>query len=380
MIIDEQVKTERFKFSGVGGEYFEILFSNQLLTLITLGIYSPWAKVRQLQYLYGNTELAAGAFQFTANPKKMLVSRLIAMAVFVTYFLVEHIDSTAANVCLAIMLLAFFSFAPIITLFVMTFRLRHSRWRGVSFNFRKDYKGAYKVYLIPIFFVGLISASIALNIYVEEVENFFGIAQQEQATQELQDGYYNPYFAGLTGFLVLLYVLLVPFFDFINVRFLTRNIKFGTAGFSYSGTLKEFYQFYVGCILIVLGALVLYSFIPMFGILALFLAVPLVVAYFKSKRFNLIYGRINIDNEKFKVNANVPVFKMMGVIITNALMVTFTLGLMFAWAQIRTMRLLLNSTSVQSEYSFDQFVTEQNEEMTAIGEEVADIFDVDLAI
>src|SRR5436305_11873488 len=39
-------------FTGSGSEYFRIWIVNALLSIITLGIYSAWAKVRTLQYFY----------------------------------------------------------------------------------------------------------------------------------------------------------------------------------------------------------------------------------------------------------------------------------------------------------------------------------------
>ncbi|MGA3159250.1 MAG: DUF898 family protein, partial [Steroidobacteraceae bacterium] len=46
------------EFRGEGGEYFRIWIVNLLLTLLTLGIYSAWAKVRKQRYLYSNTSVA----------------------------------------------------------------------------------------------------------------------------------------------------------------------------------------------------------------------------------------------------------------------------------------------------------------------------------
>lgn len=45
-----------FKFHGNASEYFGIWIVNILLTIITLSLYAPWAKVRRLRYFYGNTE------------------------------------------------------------------------------------------------------------------------------------------------------------------------------------------------------------------------------------------------------------------------------------------------------------------------------------
>lgn len=49
---------EQLQFTGKGSEYFGIWIVNLLLTILTLGIYSAWAKVRRLQYFYRNTQLA----------------------------------------------------------------------------------------------------------------------------------------------------------------------------------------------------------------------------------------------------------------------------------------------------------------------------------
>src|SRR5690348_9519846 len=51
----EPVRRLSIRFSGGGGEYFRIWIVNLLLTIVTLSLYYPWAKVRKLRYFYGNT-------------------------------------------------------------------------------------------------------------------------------------------------------------------------------------------------------------------------------------------------------------------------------------------------------------------------------------
>ena len=41
---------EPFRFTGTGGEYFRIWIVNVMLSVVTFGIYSAWAKARRLQY------------------------------------------------------------------------------------------------------------------------------------------------------------------------------------------------------------------------------------------------------------------------------------------------------------------------------------------
>lgn len=43
------------EFHGTAKEYFGIWIVNVLLSIITLGVYGAWAKVRDRKYFYGNT-------------------------------------------------------------------------------------------------------------------------------------------------------------------------------------------------------------------------------------------------------------------------------------------------------------------------------------
>lgn len=52
-----QTQQQRFSFTGTGSEYFRIWIVNLLLSIVTLGIYSAWAKVRRMKYFYRNTRL-----------------------------------------------------------------------------------------------------------------------------------------------------------------------------------------------------------------------------------------------------------------------------------------------------------------------------------
>src|SRR5262245_59017915 len=100
--------TERFHFTGDGGEYFRIWIVNLLLSIATLGIYSAWAKVRRQRYFYGNTRLAGSAFEYHARPIQILKGRLIAAFLFIVYLVADQL----APVVAALMAFTFFLFIP----------------------------------------------------------------------------------------------------------------------------------------------------------------------------------------------------------------------------------------------------------------------------
>ena len=69
----------RFRFTGTGGEYFAIWIVNLLLSIVTLGIYSAWAKVRREKYFHQHTRLAGTGFDYHGRPGAILRGRLLAV-------------------------------------------------------------------------------------------------------------------------------------------------------------------------------------------------------------------------------------------------------------------------------------------------------------
>ena len=72
-------------FKGRAGEYFGIWIVNVLLSILTLGIYSAWAKVRRVRYFYGNMYLDGHNFEYHAKPRQILIGRLIVVGVLIGY-------------------------------------------------------------------------------------------------------------------------------------------------------------------------------------------------------------------------------------------------------------------------------------------------------
>jgi len=58
---------KKFKFEGSGGEFFCIIFVNILLITITLGIYYPFALLKIRKYYTENISLEEKNFQFDSN-------------------------------------------------------------------------------------------------------------------------------------------------------------------------------------------------------------------------------------------------------------------------------------------------------------------------
>src|ERR1700722_213642 len=131
-------------FSGNGAEYFGIWVVNLLLTICPLGIYSAWAKVRRLQYFYRHTEMAGSSFDFHGSPMRILIGRVIALAMLIAYNYSVRLRSP-----LTLVILAAIAFVmPWLLRNSFRFRLYNTSWRGTRFHFRGSVAGAYRVFLL----------------------------------------------------------------------------------------------------------------------------------------------------------------------------------------------------------------------------------------
>src|SRR6266571_1915322 len=149
----------RLSFTGSGKEYFRIWIVNLMLSVVTLGIYSAWAKVRRLQYFDRNTQLAGAVFDFHGDPKAILKGRVFAVALLAAYHYAFGFSVTVGIAVIAFLLLAL----PYFMRSALRFRLRNTSHRGLRFDFTGSAGGAYRAYLPPLLTFLLPGAVLALD-------------------------------------------------------------------------------------------------------------------------------------------------------------------------------------------------------------------------
>jgi uncharacterized membrane protein YjgN (DUF898 family) len=143
------------EFRGSAREYFRIWIVNLCLTLVTLGIFSAWAKVRKKRYSYSHTTLAGTPFQYLGQPIPILKGRLIAAIGFLVYYASTHFFTSLLPYILAAGLVV----APWVIVRSAAFNARYSAFRNMTFHFDGGYLGALKVLyalgIIPAIVIGM---------------------------------------------------------------------------------------------------------------------------------------------------------------------------------------------------------------------------------
>jgi uncharacterized membrane protein YjgN (DUF898 family) len=147
------------RFSGSGAEYFRIWIINLLLTVLTLGVYSAWAKTRRLQYFYRNTQLAGASFDFCGKPKAILRGRIVTVALLLAYHYAFGFSATTGLVIVSLLLASL----PFMMRSALRFRLSNTVYRGLPFGFAGGSGKAYLVYPLPVITFLVVSAMDALE-------------------------------------------------------------------------------------------------------------------------------------------------------------------------------------------------------------------------
>lgn len=145
------------EFSGRGGEYFRVWIVNVLLSIVTLGLYTPWARRRTVQYFYGHTLVADSPLEFTAPQRKMVTGFVLLVLLTLAYNIAVD---TGQDTAVALLLLGGAVLAPYLWASAMRFRLGNTRWRGLRLRFaaswREVYSASWPVFAIAFVWIGVV--------------------------------------------------------------------------------------------------------------------------------------------------------------------------------------------------------------------------------
>ena len=336
------------QFTGSGGEYFRIWIVNVCLSIVTLGIYSAWAKVRRNQYFYRHTSLAGAGFDYHGDPKIILKGRVIAFVMFAGYSLVSNFDPLAGLVALA----AIFVLMPWLLVRSLRFRLHNTSYRGLRFGFHGRTGQAYfNFLLLPL--LAIISFGLLWPFAQQRIARF---------TRE-HSAYGNEYFkftATVKAFYVV-YLLTALIGILVFAGLMTVVMLLGS---------KEWIAVEAGQLL---AMSVLVALIGTY--LAMFL---IAYPYVAARLQNLLWNGTHIAEQQF--HANVRAREMLGIMLSNVVLVILTLGLYKPFADIRLARYRIQHIEVLSLGGIDDFVAGLQSQASATGDEMADMFDFDIAL
>lgn len=305
-------------FQGKGSEYFGIAIVNLLLTVITLGLYYPWAKARQMQYMYGATEFNESRFEFHGTGAEMFKGFIKAVLIFALiygvffaciYFQTPIIGGLVLYIGILLII-------PLAIHGSYRYRMSRTSWRGIRFGYRGD-----RNELFVLFWKGIFLTIVTL-------------------------GFYSSWFS-------------------MNLRnYIFNKIKFGTAQFSYDGKGMDYFILNLKGFFLTIITLGIYMF------------------WWQKDLFNYFVDNLKLkqDDKEIKFKSTASGGDIFGLFIVNYLILIFTLGIGFPWIIVRTFKFIFSKIQLVGNINTDTLVQSEDAYTDATGEDMSDMLDLDFVI
>lgn len=341
-----QQNREQFEFHGKTGEFFKVWIVNILLSVVTLGIYSAWAKVRNRQYFYSNTLLMNTPFNYLADPVKILKGRILVLVVFLGY----TFSALVSPILQGVLLIIFIPLLPWVIIKSLKFNMYNLAYRNIRFHFKAEYLKALWVFLgLPILVA--FSLGLAYPYFIRAQKKFVidhTLYGRSQFDMEASIGKFYSIFLKTVGLLLLVGILFAALIGGLNFMKEIANVS-AEANFFVMGLSLMFFPFYM----------------MLFG-------------YWYANITNLVIS--NTTLYKCQFISDLKTSKICWIFFSNTLAIILSLGLLIPWAMIRTANYRISCMSLNTTDDLEEFIADEAENADAIGEEIGGFLDIDLGL
>ncbi|MFH0977503.1 MAG: YjgN family protein [Spirochaetota bacterium] len=304
----------KLSFHGDGGELFITYLVNGLLTVITLGIYRFWAKVKVTKFLYKYTEFMGERFDYHGTGKELLQGFLKAMGFFIVFLLMaiginrllsklysEEIGIIAAYLFAYVLIIIF---VPFIMVGRQRYRLSRSSWRNIRFKFSGTAKEFFFLYI-----KGVLLSIVTL-------------------------GFYGPWFR-------------------CNIyKYFAEHSQYGNQRFSYSGKGIELFKIYLKGILLSIITLGIYFF------------------WFSAELTRYYWDNMSFQDNKF--SSEITGGRIFVTALKSMLLIVFSFGIGFPWAFIWNLRLTLGTISYDGDIDLKQIKADLDKSASSLADGIAE--------
>lgn len=304
-----EFREHSFVFSGGTFTYFKIWIINVLLSIITIGIYSAWAKVRRLRYFYQNTTLDGYHFDYHAEPVKILIGRLIVVGALILYNIL-----VAISPFFTILLIGYIFLLPVIINSSLSFSLRMTSFRDIRFGFRGDYWPAFGIYvLLPI--AVLLTGGLALPFFTKASWRYIGSRVRYGA---IRAEIAPPLGAITAQFGLSILVLIIAMIPFTALPLWFHHLMAEEMVDDMSGGISSFSAWH-------------WLFV------SLYFGLIIASIFYRTGTRNVALSTLVFDR-RHRVRAFIGRGAMIWITLSNLVAILLTFGLAWPWAEVRRWR------------------------------------------
>ncbi|WP_205904684.1 YjgN family protein [Diaphorobacter sp. HDW4A] len=401
----EKIRAHRLRFTGSGGEYFRVWIVNVLLSIVTLGFYTPFARKRTAQYFYSHSMVAGSALEFTAQQRRMVFGFVLVFLLSAAYQLAVR---TGQDTAVGLFILCGAALAPVIWASAMRFRLSNTRWRGLRLVFTANWKEIYKASW-PIFALALVWIGVFYGIDAlvgDYLAGFEGDAPKPRPRLDAGTGW-TVFGVVLLG--MFLSVLCIIRMEYNYRSLLVLRTRIGNEISRWKPVYTDFVKIWAGTVLVFLLSIVvivvlsaavagglmmslkgagskepgvwIYVAIALGAILSFFLMILAsgpARAYRESRMFHLVWNNTGVSQiARFKCTLSTRKFVLLR--LKNMLLTILTIGFYRPFARVAEYKMKFESVTLYVKGSVEQLAGRlEKGQKEGFGDALADAAGLDL--
>jgi uncharacterized membrane protein YjgN (DUF898 family) len=225
----------RFRFFGTGSALFVLILKNVLLTLLSLGVYAPWAKTEQRKFVWQNTELHGQRFVYHGTGRELFMGYLKLLGGYAVFFgvpaLARLLSPKLALVLQVAFALAVLGLIPFALYWSRAYLLSRTSWRGVRFSLAPDAWAFARVF-IGGYLLTLLTLGFYAPVWTNRIHAFSLNRTSFGDTRFRYDGSdFDAWAIAMKGLFFSLITLGIYYFWYLAeiTRFRARHTHFGAA-------------------------------------------------------------------------------------------------------------------------------------------------------
>lgn len=320
VISKKQLLSPSIKYVGKGVEFAIIYFKNIILTILTLGLYYPWAKVEILKYHYQSTALDDSRFSFTGTGKEVFRGFIKVYVILILLYGFLFYALQTQNKALMFPAIAVFYFFLILVIpfaihGAVRYRSSRSSWKGIHFKYLGDRAEFFWLYI-----KGILLTLITIGIYG-------------------------------------------AWFQVDIRKYIFSHLRFGNLSFDFRGDGGGLFWINLKMILLLYPTLGIYSF-----------------WYYKNLwKFYSENTIITQDGKTINFKLKIEAGDVFELVVVNFFLILFTLGIATPWVAVRTLKFFFRFLEIDGEFDTDSIQqAEYDDYDDAAGDDALDFFDIDL--
>jgi uncharacterized membrane protein YjgN (DUF898 family) len=380
------------EFTGSGAEYFRVWIVNVLLSVVTLGFYTPFARRRTAQYFYGHTLVADSPLEFVAQQRKMVFGFVILVGLYLAFKIAAE---TGQETTSSLLMLGAAVLAPYFWGSAMRFRLNATRWRGVRLQFMAGWGEIYRASW-PVFAAAL--AWVVLGLAVAALPD----------GGEAQGPWGRPWAAVLAAAAagVVVTILCAIRLEFNYKSLLVGRARIGGQAGLWKPEYRDFVRIWAATLGVLLASVLLvaavvalmvganvamlrkpermglamivmivaFVFLLMF---VLFLASAPARAYREARVFQLVWNSVGVSRIA-RFRCELRPWRFVRLRVLNLLLTLLTLGFYRPFARVAEYRMKVESVTLHVKGGLDQLAGQLAREEQGLGDAIADAAGLDL--